>query len=112
MPKEHSRIYSKHTKNTVCLLAMAIAIARKEKGLSETRVAEKINVSRSTIQRIEKGDLKVGIGLYFEAAWVVGVKIFAPDDASLKQQLAHNKDVLRLLPKASQPSRKVIDDNF
>lgn len=112
MSKEHARIYSKHTKSTVHLLAMAIAIARKEQGLSETIVAEKINISRSTVQRIEKGDLKVGIGLYFEAAWAVGVKIFAPDDDSLRQQLIHNKDVLRLLPKSAQPSRKVIDDNF
>jgi len=112
MTKSYTRIYSKHTKNTVHLLGTAIAIARKEQGLSETTVAEKINVSRSTVQRLEKGDLKVGIGLYFEAAWAVGVKIFAPDDESLKQQLAHNKDVLRLLPKAAQPSRKVIDDNF
>ena len=101
MSKEHARIYSKHTKSTVELLAMAIAIARKEQGLSETIVAEKINVSRSTVQRIEKGDLKVGIGLYFEAAWAVGVKILAPDDESLKQQLTHNKDILRLLPKAA-----------
>ena len=61
---------------------------------------------------MEKGDLKVGIGLYFEAAWVVGIKIFAPDDKSLEQQLTHNKDVLRLLPKSAQPSRKIIDDNF
>ena len=112
MYKDHKRIYSKHTKNTVRLLSMAITIARKEQGLSETIVAEKINVSRSTVQRLEKGDLNVGIGLYFEAAWAVGVKIFAPDDESLKQQLIHNKDVLRLLPKAAQPSRKVIDDNF
>jgi len=108
--KDHARLYSKHTKNTVFLLG--IAIARKEQGVSETAVAERINVSRSTVQRLEKGDLKEGIGLYFEAAWAVGVKIFAPDDVSLKQQLAHNKDVLRLLPKAAQPSRKVIDDNF
>ncbi len=112
MSKDHTRIYSKHTKNTVHLLAMAITIARKEQGFSETAVAERINVSRSTVQRLEKGDLKVGIGLYFEAAWAVGVKIFAPDDESLNQQLSHNKDVLHLLPKAAQPSRKVIDDNF
>ena len=112
MSKDHTRIYSKHTKSTVHLLGMAIAIARKEQRLSETTVAEIINVSRSTVQRIEKGDLKVGIGLYFEAAWAVGVKIFAPDDEALKQQLAHKKDVLQLLPKAAQPSRKVIDDNF
>ena len=112
MSKDYTRTYSKHTKNTVLLLSTAIAIARKEQGWSETTVAEKINVSRSTVQRLEKGDLKVGIGLYFEAAWVVGVKVFAPDDESLKQQLIHNKDVLRLLPKSARPSRKVIDDNF
>lgn len=112
MSKKHTRIYSKHTKNTVHLLSTAIAIARKEQGLSESSVAEKINVSRGTIQRLEKGDLNVGIGLYFEAAWAVGVKILASDEESLKQQLTHNKDILRLLPKAAQPSRKVIDDNF
>jgi len=112
MAKAPTRIYSKQTQNTVLVLSTAIAIARKEQGWSEALVAEKINVSRSTVQRLEKGDLTVGIGIYFEAAWAVGVKVFAPDDASLKQQLTHNKDILRLLPKAAQPSRKVIDDNF
>jgi transcriptional regulator with XRE-family HTH domain len=112
MPKNYTRVYSRHTKSAVQLLSVAIAIARKEQRLSETAVAEKINVSRSTIQRIENGDLKVGIGLYFEAAGAVGIKILAPDDELLKQQLTHNKDVLRLLPKSAQPSRKVVDDNF
>jgi len=112
MNKKHTRVYSKQTKNTVVLLSLAIATARKDLSLSESTVAEKISVSRSTLQRIERGDLNVGIGLYFEAAWAVGVKIFAPDDEALKQQLSHYKDVLRLLPKAAQPKRKVIDDNF
>jgi len=112
MAKKHTRVYSKQTHNTVALLGMAITVARKEQNLSESTVAERISVSRSTVQRIEKGDLNVGIGLYFEAAWAVGVKIFAPDDEALRQQSSHYKDVLNLLPKAAQPSRKVIDDNF
>ena len=112
MAEKHTRVYSKHTQNTVALLGMAIAVARKEQKISESAVAERISVSRSTVQRIEKGDLNVGIGLYFEAAWAVGVKIFTPDDETLKQKTSHYKDVLTLLPKAAQPSRKVIDDNF
>ena len=112
MAEKHTRVYSKQTQNTVVLLGMAIAIARKEQKISESAVAERISVSRSTVQRIENGDLSVGIGLYFEAAWAVGVKIFSPDDEALRQQLSHYKDVLNLLPKAAQPNRKVIDDNF
>ena len=109
---KYTRVYSKVTINTVMLLGMAIAVARKEQKLSETAVAERISVSRSTLRRLEKGDLNVGIGLYFEAAWAVGVKIFTPDDEVLSQKLSHYKDVLNLLPKAAQPSRKVIDDKF
>lgn len=41
MSKDHARIYSKHTKNTVFLLGLVIAKARKEQGLSETAVAKK-----------------------------------------------------------------------
>lgn len=86
MSKDHARIYSKHTKNNVKLLGTTIAIVRKKQKLSETTATVKINISRSTMQCLKKGDLKVGIGLYFEAAWAVGVKILVPNDESLKQQ--------------------------
>lgn len=44
--------------------------------MSESDLAERCGMSRSTIQRIERGDATVEIGLVLEAATVVGISLF------------------------------------
>lgn len=112
MSKKVIRTYSKHTQQTVKMLAMAIMTARKQQGLSEAKVAERVSISRSTYQRIEQASLEVGIGLYFEAAQAVGVYIFNPDEQALQQRLGHYQEVLNLLPKAAHTPKREVDDNF
>lgn len=36
--------------------------------------ALRIGVSRATLQRMEKGDLSVSFGKYYQAAWVLGLE--------------------------------------
>ena len=53
----------------------------------------------STLQKIERGDPTVNIGLVFEAAVIVGVPLFVPDRSRLAPYL-ERVDKLALLPKS------------
>ncbi len=70
---------SRATKNTVSYLGKLIKLARKERGISEKELGEKINAGRSTIQRIETGNTKVCIGSVFEACFVLGIPLMGCD---------------------------------
>lgn len=72
MPRIENRTYSRHTREAVTLLGRLIRLARKERRLSAAELAERAGISRGTLQRIEKGDPKVEIGIMFEAATLVG----------------------------------------
>ena len=54
--------------------------ARKERRMTAQELAERAGISRGLLQRIEKGDLKCEIGVVFEAAAIVGVRLFDADE--------------------------------
>ncbi len=47
-------------------LGLNIAYYRKEKGLSQSQLAEKINISRTHMSRIETADCAVSLDVIFE----------------------------------------------
>ena len=49
-----------------------IAIARKKRGLTIAMLAERVNVAPATIKRVEKGDARVGLGVYAMTLFVLG----------------------------------------
>lgn len=112
MPRSITRSYSSHAKDANLLLANLIKIERKKKHLTLQEVAERVGIARSMLQRIEKGDLKCEIGVVFEVATLLGIRLFELDDRHMRQHLHHTKNQLALLPKAIHKSKKVIDDNF
>ena len=112
MPRIENRTYSRHTRDAVTLLGKLIRLARKERGLSAAELAERTGISRGTLQRIEKGDPKVEIGLMFEAATIVGVNLFDADNGRLCENIARTDDKLALMPKAIHKSSKVAKDDF
>ena len=61
------------------LLGEHIQLARKARKLTEKDLAERVGISRTTFQKIEKGDLKCELGIALEAAALVGVKLFGVD---------------------------------
>ena len=75
-------------------------------------LAERVGMSRATLQRIEKGDLKVEAGLYFEAAAVLGLQLFSRDEAEIATLRRGVEDKLTLLPQAPRQPRREIDDDF
>lgn len=94
------------------MLGAEIKLGRKSQRMSEIDFAERVGIARSTVQKIERGDPGVNIGLVFEAATIAGVPLFVPDATSLAPQLARISDKLALLPKSIRKSGRDVDDDF
>jgi transcriptional regulator with XRE-family HTH domain len=110
MAKE--RTYSRYAREAAALLAKQIQLGRKQRKWTERELAERAGISRATLQKIEKGDLSVAIGLAFEAAALVGVALFDEERRALAAHIAHTDDKLALLPSAVRQRRKPVDDDF
>lgn len=108
-----NRIYASYTREAVTLLGQMIRIARIEQKMSVKDLAERVGVSRDLMQRIEKGDLRCGIGLVFEAATIVGVPLFeANNPKQLTQFSRMYEDKIKLLPKAVHAKKTLLKDDF
>ncbi len=112
MPKSITRTYSRYSSDAVQLIGNLIRVARKERKLTTIEVAERAGISRGLLQRIEKGDLKCEIGVVFEVATIVGVKLFDADEISLTKHIRHTEDKLALLPKSIRKKAKAVNDDF
>lgn len=109
---EHRRTYSRYVLEGMGLFGKSIRLGRMQRRLTAQELAERIGVSRSTLQRIEKGDPKVEIGLMFEAAAIVGVKLFDADDKGITTMSARTDDRIALLPKHVYKAGKQVVDEF
>lgn len=107
----NQRNYSKQTKEAAALLGALIKVERKNRKLTTTEVAGRAGISRLTLRRIENGDLKSGIGLFFEVALIVGVPLLGTEHRMLRNELAHAREKLSFLPRnVHRPHRGVKDD--
>ncbi len=108
-----ARPYSKYAQEAVKLLGRQIRLARKHRRRwSESELAERAGIARATLQRIEKGDMACTIGLVFEVATLVGIKLFDADRDALRGRIAQTEERIALLPKHIHPARKTVDDEF
>lgn len=112
MPRSAPRSYSRYSREAAALLGGLIRAARKERRMTELEVAERAGISRGLLHRIEKGDLKCELGAAFEAAAIVGVKLFDVDEPALTSRIRQVEDKLALLPKAVRKKSRVIVDDF
>ena len=102
MKKKKERSYSQHTIEAAILLGKHIQLARKERAQTEMDLADRAGISRTTLQKIEKGDPKCELGLCFEVATLVGVPLFNVNSAStFTMDIDRVNDKLALLPKSS-----------
>ena len=105
-----TRTYSRATREAMELLGKLIRLGRKERKMTESDLAGRAGISRATLQKIERGDLKCEIGLFFEVATLVGVKLFGAESSTLPMHLGRINDKLALLPQSVRTSMKVDDD--
>ena len=112
MPKSITRTYSHYSRDAGALLGGLIRAARTERKLTAQEVADRAGISRGLMQRIEKGDMKCEIGVVFEVATIVGVKLFDADESSLSKHLSQAREKLALLPKSVRRKSREIRDDF
>jgi transcriptional regulator with XRE-family HTH domain len=111
MAKPPVRPYSRISRQAVALLGRQVRLARKQRGMTAQELAERAGISRGLVQRIEKGDPGCTVGVMFEAAAIVGVRLFDADERQLSGRIARTDENLALLP-AHIHRRKKVDDAF
>lgn len=67
----------------LALLGQMIRAGRIDRKITGEEMASRMGISRSLVQRIEKGDPGCAIGPVFEAAAIAGVPLFESDKERL-----------------------------
>ena len=112
MSKPTIRPYSRYSRDAAALLGQLIRRARIERRMTVEELAERAGLSRGLVNRIEKGDLGCAVGAVFEAATVVGVRLFDADQTTLARELSANAATMALLPQAVRTSTRPVKDDF
>ena len=112
MAKPKTRPYSRYGLQAAELLGLLIHDARTARGLTVAEVAQRADISRGLVQRIESGEMGCSIGAVFEVAAIVGVPLFEPQPSTLTRHLETARSKLILLPKRVRKSTTVVKDDF
>lgn len=114
MIHKKERVYSRYSRDAALLLGKHIRLGRKDRGFTEADLANRIGISRATLQKIEKGDPRCELGLVFEAATLVGVVLFdaAPSATSFASTLENVSNKIALLPARVRKKQKGVNDDF
>lgn len=112
MVKPKTRAYARYTRIAMSVFGSMIREQRIRNRMTMEELAERVGISRSLLQRIERGDLTCSIGVVFEAAYIVGVPLLHQDLNALYLERHRVKDILSLLPKSVRPTTVEICDDF
>ena len=89
-----------------------LRIKRKEKKISVDELSVRLGISYPTTKRMLEGAATVAIGTYFEAAYVLGVTLFDPDEGRFAITASKSKQLESLLPKRIHKKKVELDDDF
>lgn len=106
------RTFTRHAQEAALLMGEQIKLGRKQRRWSETNLAERAGISRVTLRKIENGELSCAVGLVFEVATLVGVKLFEPDSMPLAKHIEHTQDKIALLPQRIKATNRAVRDDF
>lgn len=112
MAKPVIRPLSQYSLDALQLLGQLIREARLAKALTAADLASRAGISRSLLQRIERGDPGCSIGVVFEVAAICGVPLFELDHRLLGSRLARQTEKMSLLPKAVRARNQTVHDDF
>src|SRR6266540_1068248 len=87
------------------LLASDIAAARKRRRVPQRLLAQRMMVSRATLQRLERGDTSVSLGVLATALWALGLIDRLAALASPDQDLVGKGEELKRLPQRARAPR-------
>ncbi len=100
------------TQTALSLLGQLIKTARGQHKMSQLELAERLGVSRQTVMALEKGSPKVGAGILFEAAHIMGVPLLSEDAKNLNQWQAVLAGFTAILPARIHSKKMEINDDF
>ena len=106
------RTYSQYAREAAALMGEQIKLGRKQNRWTEQNLADRAGISRATLQKIENGAMSSAIGLVFEVASLVNVKLFEADSMPLAKHIEHTKDKIALLPQRIKVKHKAVRDDF
>ena len=92
------------------VLGAQVRSARVQRGWTLRELADRVGATPSTVGKVERGDLTVGLGVAFDAAVLVGVPLFFEDRPRLALEADRGVERLALLPRRVRPNREVDDD--
>lgn len=107
-----ARTYSPPTLDAARILGLQIARARRERRWTIEELAERIGVSKVTARSVELGKPTVAVGVVFEAATIVGLRLFDQDPDGLRDLVQRSSEQLALLPARVRPTQRPVDDDF
>ena len=104
------RAYSPLTRDAALILGATVRAARRERRWTVDELAERVGVNHTTIRKVERGDLSVGLGTAFEAAALLGVPLFGDDPDRRRIEAQRLEDRLAVLPRRVRRPVKVSND--
>jgi transcriptional regulator with XRE-family HTH domain len=91
-------------------LGRDLAVARKRRRLSMRDMAERMMVNLKTVQRLEKGDPTVGIGMLLTALWILGLHRRLGDLVAPESDTTGLKEDIKNLPRDFRTKKKPTDN--
>lgn len=88
------RPVSRVARHAAELLGASIRAGRADRGWRIEDLAERAQVSRATIMKVERGDLGVAVGTVFDCASLVGVPLFHEDEQWLADEVRRTRPAL------------------
>lgn len=112
MPASKKRSYARYTIAAVELLGRLVQVERKARRMTAQEMAARLGIDRGTLQRLERGDPKVELGVAFEACAIVGIPLFDENTQGLTMRLDEVNRRLALLPSRIRPKQLSVSDDF
>lgn len=91
------------------VLGLSIRAARADRRWSIAELSDRVGVTPKTMARVERGDPRVAVGTYFDAAALTGVPLFG-DERDLVIERNRLESRLALLPSRVRKPRRVSND--
>ncbi len=112
MTKTAHRSYSRYAREATVLFGLMIRNARIKRGITVADVAERAGISRGLVHRIERGEMGSSIGVAFELAAILGLRLFETEPTTLTRHLSMERDKLTLLPQSVRTGMTKVKDDF
>jgi hypothetical protein len=96
-------------KDQLVKLGKDIAVARKRRRMSMVEMGERMMVNLKTVQRLEKGDPAVGMGIVASALWVLGMHRRIGDLVAPESDTTALQEDIQSLPRDFRRTKKQAD---